>query len=165
MLPLSEVPKKLPLPYNPKVRPCSKALKRLPCSQAPGILPRLNSSTMLPLSQTPAMLPLSETPAMLPLSNTPAMLPCPQTPGMLPLSFGVTRRGQPMLIYDGYEFYRQHDVSKPYRGGVTRWICTKSYNCDCKARLTTYNDELVGEDEPPRHSHDRPMLLKSSHRS
>ena len=55
------------------------------------------------------------------------------------ISFGVTSKGNPMVIHKQYEFVK-HRNGAP---GNTQWRCKLHHSNKCQTRLTTKNNEIV----------------------
>ena len=65
------------------------------------------------------------------------------------VTFGVTSKGKPSLIYKNYEFFKH----RQYANGNTQWRCNRYQSKKCRARLTTKNNEITGN-RYPQHNHD-----------
>lgn len=52
--------------------------------------------------------------------------------------FVMSRRGNPMIMYEGMNFIRERS-----RGPRTRWVCGRKRRLQCIATLTTFDGALV----------------------
>lgn len=65
------------------------------------------------------------------------------------IAFGITSKGKPSVIHKQYEFVKHRE----YANGNVQWRCKRYQNSRCHARLTTKNDEIVGNCDP-EHNHE-----------
>ena len=59
-------------------------------------------------------------------------------------TFGISKRGNRTLIHLNYEYWRIRENAK----GQTQWRCCKYESFQCKAKLLTCDDVVVGEQSP-----------------
>ena len=64
------------------------------------------------------------------------------------VSFGVTSKGNPLLIHKQHEFIKH----RKYATGNIQWRCKFYQSSKCQARVTTRNNEIVSNCDP-EHNH------------
>jgi FLYWCH zinc finger domain len=64
------------------------------------------------------------------------------------LEYGISKRGERTLIYQNFEYWRIKDNAK----GHIFWRCSLHQRFECKARLKTDNNRVIGN-QTPKHTH------------
>ena len=65
------------------------------------------------------------------------------------VKFGTTSKGKQCVLHKQYDFVKHWE----YVNGNIQWRCKSYQKFKCQARLTTKNDEIMGDCDP-QHNHD-----------